>query len=117
MLATCAALLIAAGLTPPSDQPPGSRGALTPGVLAVTNVTVIPMTRQTRVLRDATVVVRDGRIVAVGQRARPCACHEGARRIDGRGKYLVPGLADMHVHLYSDDEMPDSVAPATSSAS
>ncbi len=109
MLATCAALLIAAGLTPPSDQPPGSRGALTPGVLAVTNVTVIPMTSPDSVLRDATVVVRDGRIEAVGSTAT-VRVPRGARRIDGRGKYLVPGLADMHVHLYSDDETPDSLA-------
>jgi len=34
----------------------------------------------------------------------------GARRIDGRGKYVVPGLADMHAHLYSDGDVPDSVA-------
>ena len=28
----------------------------------------------------------------------------------GAAKFLIPGLADMHVHLYSDDEAPDSVA-------
>jgi imidazolonepropionase-like amidohydrolase len=33
----------------------------------------------------------------------------GARRVDGRGKYLIPGLADMHAHLYSDGDIPDSV--------
>jgi imidazolonepropionase-like amidohydrolase len=36
---------------------------------------------------------------------------KGAQRIDGKGRYLIPGLADMHTHLYSDDEVPDSVAP------
>jgi imidazolonepropionase-like amidohydrolase len=30
--------------------------------------------------------------------------------VDGRGKYLIPGLADMHTHLYTDGEVPDSVA-------
>ncbi len=63
------------------------------------------------VIEDAVVVVRDGRIEAVGPRAKvtPPA---GARLIDGRGGYLIPGLADMHTHLYSDDpEMPDSLGP------
>ncbi len=86
----------------------GSRGALTPGTFAITDVTVIPMTRDT-VLRDATVVVRDGRIAAVGA-SRDVKVPEGARRIDGRGKYVIPGLTDMHAHLYSDGEVPDSLA-------
>ena len=114
MIGPWAALLVAAGAagaagTVPPDLPPGSRGALTPGLLAVTNVTVIPMTARDSVLRDATVVIRDGRIAAVGA-ARSVRVPKGARRIDGRGKFLLPGLADMHVHLYSDDETPDSLA-------
>jgi len=33
-------------------------------------------------------------------------------RVDGKGKYLIPGLIDMHTHLLSDsDEFPDSLAP------
>ena len=58
---------------------------------------------------DATVVVRDGRIAAIGA-TRNVQVPSGARRIDGRGKYLIPGLADMHTHLYSDGDSPDSVA-------
>jgi imidazolonepropionase-like amidohydrolase len=86
-----------------------SRTALAPGTLAIVDVTVVPMTRDTA-LAHHTVVVRDGRIVAVGPAAR-VAVPRGARRIDGRGRWLVPGLADMHVHLHADDEIPDSVAP------
>jgi imidazolonepropionase-like amidohydrolase len=85
-----------------------SRGALTSGNLAITNVTVIPMTRDT-VLRDATIVVREGRITEVGA-TRNVRVPPGARLMDGRGKYLIPGLADMHTHLYSDGEVPDSLA-------
>ena len=85
-----------------------SRGALARGSFAVTNVAVIPMSSDS-VLPGATVVVRDGRIAAVGP-SGSIAVPKGARRIDGRGKYLIPGLADMHVHLYSDDETPDSLA-------
>ena len=67
------------------------------------------MTSPDSVLRDATVVVRDGRIKAVGH-DRDRARAKGARRIDGRASTSMPGLADMHVHLYSDDETPDSLA-------
>jgi imidazolonepropionase-like amidohydrolase len=36
----------------------------------------------------------------------------GTQQVDGRGGYLVPGLADMHTHLYSDGAVPDSAGPA-----
>jgi imidazolonepropionase-like amidohydrolase len=50
------------------------------------------------VLPDRTVLVEDGVIVAVGS-ADEVQIPRGAERIDGRGKFLLPGLADMHVHL------------------
>jgi imidazolonepropionase-like amidohydrolase len=59
-------------------------------------------------LRGTTVVVRDGRIAEIGA-TRNVKVPSGARRVDGRGKYLIPGLADMHAHLYSDGDVPDSV--------
>ena len=86
-----------------------TRAALARGTLAITNVAVIPMASDT-VLRDATVLVHDGRIAAVGPSAST-AIPPGTRRIDGRGRYLLPGLADMHAHLYADEPSPDSVAP------
>src|SRR5687768_8063378 len=105
-LAVAALSIIAAATRPAAAQP--SRGALARGTFAITNVSVIPMTSDT-VLHDATVLVRDGRIAAVGA-SRTVRVPSGARRIDGRGKFLIPGLADMHTHLYSDGETPDSVA-------
>jgi imidazolonepropionase-like amidohydrolase len=89
--------------------PGPSRGKLTPGTLAIVGVNVVPMTRDT-VLRDATVLVRDGRIVQLGPRAS-VRIPAGARRIDGGGAYLVPGLVDVHTHLFADEEFPDSIAP------
>lgn len=65
--------------------------------IAITNVTVIPMDRE-RTLGDQTVVVRDGRIVSVTAAAR-ADVPAGATRIDGRGKFLMPGLAEMHAHV------------------
>ncbi|WP_243450943.1 amidohydrolase family protein [Sphingosinicella sp. CPCC 101087] len=59
------------------------------------NVNVVPMDRE-RVLRGQSVLIRDGRIAAIGPRV---TTPEGARVIDGRGAYLLPGLADMHVHV------------------
>lgn len=92
-----------------------SRASLARGTTAITNVNVIPMTlpgpglAPDTVLRGVTVLVRDGRIAAVG---RDVEVPAGATRVDGAGKWLVPGLADMHTHLYSDESLPDSLAPA-----
>lgn len=47
---------------------------------------------------DATVLVEDGRIVALGPRARISVPDE-ARLVSGLGRWLIPGLWDMHVHL------------------
>ena len=65
--------------------------------IAFVDVTVIPMDRE-RVLAHRTVVVRNARIVAIGP-VGDVAVGAGVRRIDGKGKYLLPGLADMHAHL------------------
>jgi imidazolonepropionase-like amidohydrolase len=101
--------LVLAGFAAPlgADQGKPSRSALVPGVFAITDVTVLPMTGDTT-LRGTTVVVRDGRIAEIGA-TRNVKVPSGARRVDGRGKYLIPGLADMHTHLYSDGDVPDSV--------
>lgn len=88
---------------------PASRTPLARGTFAITGVTLIPMT-SAQVVEQATVVVRDGRVTAAGPGSR-VTVPAGARVIDGRGKYLIPGLADMHAHLFSDAEMPDSVGP------
>ena len=78
-------------------------------VVAFEHVAVIPMDRE-RVLRDQTVVVRDGVVSEVGD-ARRVRVPKGALRIDGRGKYLLPGLVDMHTHLFTDDDhIPEELA-------
>ena len=69
-----------------------------PAVVAFVNVNVIPFDRE-RILGAQTVIVRDGRITQIGP-ASNVKVPDGALKIDGRGKYLMPGLADMHVHLY-----------------
>jgi imidazolonepropionase-like amidohydrolase len=77
---------------------------------AFVGVNVIPMDRE-RVLTNQTVVVTDGIITAIGD-AKKIKLPTGATRVDATGKYLIPGLVDMHTHLLSDaDEFPDSIAP------
>ncbi len=50
---------------------------------------------------DMTVVIRDGRIYALGKSGR-IKFKGPAKIIDARGKFLIPGLWDMHAHLGSD---------------
>jgi imidazolonepropionase-like amidohydrolase len=68
-----------------------------PAVTAFVNVSVIPMDRE-RVLTGQTVLVKGDRIVAIGS-ANRVHVPDGAVRVDGHGKFLLPGMADMHVHL------------------
>jgi imidazolonepropionase-like amidohydrolase len=105
---SCVLAVLALFPSLPSLHAQASRAALTRGTFAITDVAVVPMTKDT-VIRDATVLVRDGRIAEVGA-TRNVRVPAGTRRIDGRGRYVVPGLADMHTHLYSDGDVPDSVA-------
>ena len=72
-------------------------GQAATSTVAFVGVNVVPMDRE-RVLENQTVVVRDGRIAEIGPSAR-MKVPEGAERVDGRGKYLMPGLAEMHGHL------------------
>ena len=67
------------------------------GPVAFVGVSLVPMD-SARVVPDQTVVVEGGRIIAVGP-APQTAVPDGAEVVDGRGRYLMPGLADMHVHL------------------
>jgi len=69
---------------------------------AFVGVHVIPMDREV-VLRDHTVIVKDEVIVAIGPRD-VMRIPDEAQRIDGDGRYLMPGLADMHVHMFSASE-------------
>jgi imidazolonepropionase-like amidohydrolase len=78
-------------------------------VVAVVNVSIIPMDSE-RVLPHQTVLVRAGRIVALGTASRVLV-PRGALRIDGRGKYVLPGLADMHVHFVDQPTSPQTLGP------
>jgi imidazolonepropionase-like amidohydrolase len=71
--------------------------AQAPAAVAFTNVTVIPMDRA-GALADQTVVVRGERIAAIGPSSK-VEVPGDATRIDGRGKFLMPGMSEMHAHI------------------
>jgi len=73
--------------------------------VAFVNVNVVPMDRD-GIAPNQTVVVRDGRIVEVGPAAR-VRVPAGATSVNGRGKYLMPGLAEMHGHLPNPNTGPE----------
>jgi len=89
------ALVLGSGIlsSPSRAESPPVGGA----VVAFQHATVIPMDVE-RVLRDHTVVVANGRIVALGP-ASAVEVPPQALRVDARGRYLIPALCDMHVHL------------------
>jgi hypothetical protein len=65
--------------------------------LAIVNAAVIDVERG-RVIPHQTVFVKDGRILAVSPATR-LQPGSSVRTVDGTGKYLMPGLLDMHAHL------------------
>jgi hypothetical protein len=81
-------------------EPPPS-----PAVTAFVGVTVVPADRE-RLLPDQTVIVRGDRIVALGPAAR-IEVPADASRIDGTGKFLMPGIAEMHGHLPNEADTDD----------
>jgi imidazolonepropionase-like amidohydrolase len=75
--------------------------------VAFMNVNVIPVDKE-RVLNNQTVIVKNGVIAEIGAKVK---IPKDAVKIDASGKYLIPGLVDMHAHLLSDgDDYPDSIA-------
>ncbi|MGH2901243.1 MAG: amidohydrolase family protein, partial [Solirubrobacteraceae bacterium] len=77
--------------------------------LAITHARVFDAERRT-VVPDATVVIVGDRIVAVGAQA---AVPAGAQVIDARGRTLLPGFWDMHVHLRDIDGVAELAAGVT----
>ncbi|MGZ8844657.1 MAG: amidohydrolase family protein [Pyrinomonadaceae bacterium] len=70
-----------------------------PPSVAIRHVTVIDMTGAPA-KRDLTVVISGDRIIAITPTRRDRIAR-GAQTIDGSGKFLIPGLWDMHVHFTS----------------
>jgi imidazolonepropionase-like amidohydrolase/Tol biopolymer transport system component len=74
------------------------------GTIAILGGRAITM-RGNEVIPDATVIITDGRIAAIGARGTIPIPH-GAQTFDVRGRTVVPGLIDTHAHIYS--QAPDA---------
>jgi imidazolonepropionase-like amidohydrolase len=66
-------------------------------IFAIKNVNIIPMTQGGVVLQNVTVIIKNERIEAING-----TIPKEAKIIDGTGKWLMPGLIDMHVHVPTD---------------
>jgi imidazolonepropionase-like amidohydrolase len=95
----CLTLLLCAASSPNPDS-----------VVAFVNVTVVPMDRE-RTIPNTTVVVQGDRILTIGP-VSDVTVPARAARVDGKGKFLIPGLAEMHAHIPG-GEAPDSVVERT----
>jgi imidazolonepropionase-like amidohydrolase len=69
--------------------------------LVITGVNVIPMDAE-RVINNQTVLIKAGKIAAIGNKVK---YGKNAVIIDGKGKYLMPGLAEMHAHVPPVDDL------------
>jgi len=81
----------------------GAASAAPPGQTAFVDVNVIPMTAE-QVLPHQTVLVSGSTIAAVGP-AKQVRIPDGYARIEEKGAFLMPGLADMHTHVNERDEL------------
>src|SRR6476660_2581121 len=74
-----------------------SQTATNPSETLIKNATVLTITRG--VLANTDVLIRNGKIAAIGKNLRASA---NARVIDGTGKYVMPGIIDCHSHSMLD---------------
>jgi hypothetical protein len=64
-------------------------------------VDVIPMDKE-RVLDNQTVIIRNNKIVGIGSKVK---YNKSAHVVNAEGKYLIPGLAEMHAHVPPNDDL------------
>lgn len=68
-------------------------------VIAIERVAVVDVARG-EIVKPRTVLIVDGRIAAIGE-PDATSIPPAAVRVEGRGRYLMPGLVDLHVHLFN----------------
>lgn len=84
----------AAMIGPTAAALSGAAAVAADNVVAIRGATVMTVTKGT--IESGTVIVRNGKIDAVG---KDLPVPEGAKVVEGRKKFLVPGLVDVHSHL------------------
>ena len=83
----------------------GCAQSSSPSVLVIHDVTVIDATGAPA-QAHRTVIVRDGKIEEIGSSGGGMGGKLPGVHVDGSGKFLIPGLWDMHVHMVFGDWFP-----------
>jgi imidazolonepropionase-like amidohydrolase len=104
ILGIYAAFRVAKLMLPSRAARAARRAAGRPRSVAIAGVDVVAVDRG-EVLRCQDVVVEDGRITKIGPTQPSSPPPAGVPVIDGRGKYLIPGLTDMHVHVAGEHDL------------
>lgn len=110
LLATAPLLALLTLLSPALSA--GER--LTGGKIALVKVRVVSMNPEAKkaVQKRRTVIVEDGRIVKIGKSKKVDVPEDADVVINGRNKlYVLPGLADMHIHNAGIPQLPEKVTP------
>ena len=97
MSSPAARLLLAVSVAAVAGHDSVSSQSPPTGVVAITNATVLTVTRGT--IERGTVLVRDGRIAAVGA---DLAVPGDATVVDASGRFVSPGIIDAHSHIAAD---------------
>ena len=77
------------------------------GTVSFENVSVLPMDSE-RVLHRQTVIVYEGRIADMGPSGE-LNSPRGSLVVDGQGRFLLPGITEMHGHLPGPNTAPEQV--------
>ena len=91
-------LAVAFALVPLSVSRVGGQAQPRPSVVVLKGATLVTVTRGT--IPNGTIVLRDGKIAALGANVPTPA---GAEVIDVTGKFISPGIIDCHSHIANDD--------------
>lgn len=92
--------ILVMGVTIAAAQPPvDSRQQ----AIVFRSVNVVPMDAE-RVLENQDVVVKDGKILSIGASGN-VKFDKAALVVEAKGKYLIPGLAEMHAHIPPNDNV------------
>src|SRR5262245_7112868 len=97
----CLLLLLVSGLQGYAQKPKAD--------LLLYNVTIINVVDGS-IRKGAAIAVAGGNIISIGKYQSLKKKFEASEIMDGKQKYVIPGLWDMHVHLEGADLIPDNQA-------
>jgi imidazolonepropionase-like amidohydrolase/Tol biopolymer transport system component len=86
------------GFTVPSDRPQGSIALVGARIITMAGLKPGPIQGTPGVIENGTVVIEGNRITAIGP-SGSVPVPSGAKRVDVKGKTIMPGIIDVHAHV------------------